>query len=223
MCRSGTLRRVQLRHLALLAAVVVAGCGNDTAPLPPAATPADSPAISGAPAGRVVPLDERTSARRGLDRRLGTAKLDDGRTITVDPRERRLRLGEEEVPAGVGPTDVAVGDGGRVYVTDTDGGSVLLFRTEPELGLVRRAALPGKPYAAATDREKGKLWVTVTETNEAVQLTADGAPRIQRRFPTVRQPNAIAVDDATGRVEVASTRERELQAFDGYPPTLGGR
>jgi hypothetical protein len=68
-------------------------------------------------------------------------------------RERRLELVDprtgavdDDVAAGIGPTHVTAGDGGRAYVTDTDGGSLLLFRTRPELVLARRAALPGAPY-----------------------------------------------------------------------------
>jgi DNA-binding beta-propeller fold protein YncE len=153
---------------------------------------------------------------------LGTATLDDGTEAVVDPERRRLRVGDEEVPAGLGPTDVDAGDGGRLYVSDTDGGSVLLVRTRPDLALVRRAALPGQPYATAVDREKGKLWVTVTARNQAVQLTADGAPRVQRRVATVRQPDAIAVDGRRGRVYVAGAAG-ELQAFDASPPRLPAR
>jgi DNA-binding beta-propeller fold protein YncE len=146
---------------------------------------------------------------------LGTATLDDGRQAVVERRERRLALRDHEEPAGLGPTDVEAGDGGRLYVTDTAGGSVLLFRTRPRLQLVRRAALPGRPYAAAVDREQGKLWVTVTATNQVVQLTADGAPRIQRRVPSVRQPNALAVDGRRGRVYVLGA-DGMLQAFAGF-------
>ena len=158
----------------------------------------------------------RKDAARLRPRPLGTTTLDDGTAATVDPRRRRLRVGDHEVPAGIGPTDLAAGDGRRLYVSDTDGGSILYFRTRPESGLVRRAALPGKPYATATDRTKGKLWVTLTARNQVAQLTADGAPRVQRRFRTVRQPNAIAVDGRRGRVYVLGAGG-VLQAFDGYP------
>ena len=153
----------------------------------------------------------------------GIAALDDGRFAVVAARERTLTVGEVSEPAGIGPTHVEAADDGRLYVADTTGGSVLLFRSEPELGLARRAAVAGSPYGTAIDRERGKLWVTTTATNEAVQLTADGSPRIQRRYPTVRQPNSIAVDERTGRVYVASAADGTLQAFDGYPPTLAGR
>ena len=177
---------------------------------------------------RLVFLDVRTLRvrRRGLitpeDRArwldvASTAVLDDGGVAEVDDRARTLTVGRERVPAGVGPTQVEAGDDGRVYVADTGAGALLFFRTRPDLALVRRTALPGAPYATAIDRERGKLWVTLTARNRVVQLTADGQPRVQRGFPTVRQPNAVAIHEPSGRVFVASAADGTLQAFAGYP------
>jgi DNA-binding beta-propeller fold protein YncE len=139
-------------------------------------------------------------------------------------RERRIRLYDPETaerlddnPAGVGPTAVVAGGGGRLYVPDPVAGAVLLFRTRPHLQLVRRYGLDGAPYAAAVDRERGKLWVTLPETNRVVQLTADGAPRSQQDLPTVRQPDAVAVHEPSGRVFVAGRHDGVLQSFEGYP------
>lgn len=151
------------------------------------------------------------------------AAIPGGPIAELRPRERRLVLRDRQsgavtasAPAGVGPTHVVAGDDGRVYVTDTGAEAVLLFRTREELRLVRRAGLPGRPYATVLDAQRGKLWVTLTERNEVVQLTADGQPREQRRYPTVRQPDAIAVDEPSGRVFVAGDAGGVLQAFDGY-------
>jgi len=145
-----------------------------------------------------------------------------GPVAVVGVRERAVALYDAEgrelarEPAGVGPTHVEAGDGGRLYVADTDGNAVLLFRTRPDLKLIRRIAVPGQPYATALDRRRGKLWVTLTETNRAVQLTAEVQVRRQREFATVRQPNAIAVHEPTGRVFVASRADGTLQVFDAY-------
>jgi streptogramin lyase len=172
-----------------------------------------------------APID--TIADPGAVRRLlapaEVAPVAGGLLATIDDRGRRLSLLSGATddalaaePAGVGPTQVVAGDEGRVYVTDTGGESILLFRTDPELALARRYGLPGAPYATTIDREKGKLWVTLTGRNEVVQLTGDAQPREQRRYATVRQPDAIAVDEATGRVFVTGRSSGELQAFDGY-------
>lgn len=223
----GAMRRLPTIALvaaaaALAAAALAAGCGSqdDPATFPAPATPAASPPLTQAPASTptgTAAADEALIARLRAEGRgpRTTARLDDGTTVTLDPRARTLTVGDQTVAAGIGPTHVVVGDEGRVYVADTAGRSVLLFRTMPELKLWRRAGLDGSPYGTAIDREKGKLWVTLTDRNEAVQLTADGAPRVQRRFPTVRQPDAIAIDDAHGRVAILGADA--VQAFDGYP------
>jgi DNA-binding beta-propeller fold protein YncE len=41
--------------------------------------------------------------------------------------------------------------------------------------------------------------------------------RVLRTFPTVRQPNSVAVDPRTGRVFVASRKDGVLQLFDPPP------
>ena len=152
----------------------------------------------------------------------GLAVVPDGPVALVAVRERVLALFDddgrlrEQLPAGVGPTHVEAGAGGRVYVADTAGNAILLFRTRPTFELVRRVALPGKPYGMTIDRTRGRLWVTLTETNEVVRLPANGAPRVVERFPTVRQPNSVAVHEESGRVFVASRADGTLQFFD--PP-----
>jgi DNA-binding beta-propeller fold protein YncE len=157
-------------------------------------------------------------------------EVPDGPIARIDARARRLSLLDrgtgrllEDAPAGVGPAHLAAAaDDGRVYVADADGNSVLLFRTRPELALARRYGLPGTPYGTAIDREKGKLWVTLTGRNEVVQLTGDGQPREQRRFATVRGPRSVAIHEPSGRVFVTGAARGELQAFDGYPTRLAG-
>ena len=151
----------------------------------------------------------------------GVAAIEDGPAALVAVRERVLALFDPRTgrrlaaePAGVGPTHVEAGGDGRVYVADTDGDALLFFRTRPRLRLVRRVALAGEPYGMALDRERGRLWVTLTATNEVVEVTEEGLPRVLRRFPTVRQPNSVAVDEVSGRVFVASRSDGTLQAFD---------
>lgn len=150
----------------------------------------------------------------------GLAAIPGGAVALVAVRERVLALYERDgrkiaqAPAGVGPTHVEAGAGGRVYVADTDGDAVLLFRTRPKLELVRRVALPGAPYGMTIDRTRGRLWVTLTGRNEVVWLPANGAPRPVDRYPTVRQPNSVAVHEPSGRVFVASRADGTLQLLD---------
>jgi len=127
-----------------------------------------------------------------------------------DTRSLR-RLGKIDV--GVGPTHV-VARGRRFFVVDTRGDGLLEILTEPQLRIHRRTPLPGAPYGVAADPVRKRFWVTLTETNEVVELT-DRRPL--REFPSVRQPNTVAVDPVTGRVFVASRSDGTLQIIDPPP------
>ena len=106
--------------------------------------------------------------------------------------------------AGQGATNAVTDRFGRVLVTDTRGGALLAFSLDPLL-LRQNYPVPGAPYAIAYDRERDLAWVTLTETNEVVGYDVAGEePKEKYRFPTVSQPNTVAVDPRTGRVMVAS-------------------
>ena len=188
--------------LALLAAAAIAGCGSAGAEqLPPPARAARSPALSAPPAGRVVAA-ARAPARPADPLRAGGAVL--------DPRARVIRRGSERATAGVGPTHV-VAAGDRLYVADTQGGALLVFATRPRLELVRRVFLPGGPYGLAVDPARHRLWVTLTARNEVVALAANGHPVPRQRLATVRGPDAIAVDSATGTLVISGADRRVVQ------------
>jgi DNA-binding beta-propeller fold protein YncE len=141
----------------------------------------------------------------------------------VGVRANQLRLydarslrGMGEVGVGIGPTHV-VSDGDRhMFVADTRGDAIIFLRTRPRFEVRSRQALPNSsPYGLAYDRERDELWVTSTERNRVVRFR--GRKRVDS-FPTVRQPNSVAVDERTGRVFVAG-RYQELQLID--PPQDG--
>jgi len=115
-------------------------------------------------------------------------------------------------PAGAGPTHLA-GDGrGRLYVVDTLGGAVLVFRARPSPVQVATASAPGRPYGIAVDSQRRRVWVTETATNRLAEYDVMGmAPRLVATYPTVRQPNSVAVDGRTGVVYVTGTARGELQ------------
>ena len=151
----------------------------------------------------------------------GIAPADGGRAIAVvSVRERVLELFDAvslrrlaAEPAGVGPTHV-VADGERVYVVDTTGEAVLVFRLRPRLQLTRRVTLHGSPYGIAIDRRRERLWVTLTRSNRVAALATGGRARLLRRLSTVRQPNTVAVDERSGRVFVAGRSAGVLQLLD---------
>lgn len=154
----------------------------------------------------------------------GVAAAEDGARVgAVGVRANQLRLydadslrGLSEVGVGAGPTHVVSDGESRMFVADTRGDAIIYLRTEPELRVTSRQALANAaPYGMAYDRRRGELWVTATEKNRVVLFR--GRERV-RSYPTVRQPNSVAVDERTGRVFVAG-RYRELQLID---PAGGG-
>lgn len=77
---------------------------------------------------------------------------------------------------------------------------------------MERLALSGRPYGLAADPRRRAIWVTLTDSNRLVGLrvTQHGL-RPFANLPTVRQPNSVAVDIASGRVAVAGTADGMLQ------------
>jgi DNA-binding beta-propeller fold protein YncE len=154
----------------------------------------------------------------------GVASAVDGSVVVaVGVRGRRIaawsadgrRLGE--APCGVGPTHVRAGRDGLFYVADTQGGAVLVFQAGTrgirQVGRVSTGG--GAPYGLAIDAAHRRLYVTLTGRNELRSFRIDGRHlRADRSWPTVRQPNDVAVDASTGLVVVAGTAEGRLQFLD---------
>ncbi len=153
-----------------------------------------------------------------------------GRVGVVDVRGAQLFVYDAakaqplaQLPAGDGPTH-AVPDGtggsdsGGVVVADTRGGALLFFRLGPEPRMERKVTLPGSPYGLAFDAARRRLWVTLTATNQLAgfDLSGSAAPPNEPfvTLPTVRQPNSVAVDPASGRVFVAGAADATLQVVD---------
>jgi hypothetical protein len=189
------------RLILVALALVAAGCGSSAEP-PPAAGPDRSPPLDRQPAGDRVDTAPDPAPRT-------EALVDGGRKLAVlSPRERVLEVYDaatrerlDSAPAGAGPTHVVAGEGGLAYVVDTAGDGLLVFETRGPLRIRRRYPLPGAPYGAASDLRNGRLWVTLTARNQLVELATSARPHRLDLYPTVRQPNAVALDDA-GRVFV---------------------
>ncbi len=143
-----------------------------------------------------------------------------GHTVVLD--RLRTALFEVDVEAGTVDVGLRAGQGatnavadpfGRVLVTDTRAGALLAFSTDPLL-LRQRYPVPGGVYGIASDPERQLAWVTLTERNEVVGFDLRGGePEEKYRFPTVRQPNSVAVDDRTGQVVVGSAAGEGIQVI----------
>ncbi|AUS81061.1 hypothetical protein C1701_25030 [Actinoalloteichus sp. AHMU CJ021] len=128
--------------------------------------------------------------------------------IRLDEQEREKGLG---LRAGEGATNAVTDSYGRILVTETRSGELLAFSAEPFL-LRQRYPVPGAPYGIAYDEERDLAWVTLTETNELVGYEMLGGEPVEvHRFPTVRQPNEVAVDPSTGAVFVGSAAGEGIQ------------
>ncbi len=142
----------------------------------------------------------------------------------VDVKDRRLALYDtrtpkriSEVAAGDGPTHMVADRRGHLQVVDTRGGRLLTFEVTPKLKQIGSMSLGGTPYGIAYDSSRDRLWVTLTARNQVVAVDLGAArPAVVATFPTVRQPNTVAVDSATGRVFVASRTDGTVQLID--PP-----
>jgi hypothetical protein len=156
-------------------------------------------------AARMVPAGTKVGV---LDRGRAAVSLVDLSSGETSPALR----------AGNGAAGAVADRFGRMLVTDARDGELLAFAGDPPLLrplLRQRFPLPGAPYGLAYDGRRDLAWVTLTARNEVVGLdVAGGEPVVVHRFPTVHQPEAVAVDPVSGRVLVVSASGRGLQVID---------
>jgi hypothetical protein len=104
--------------------------------------------------------------------------------------------------AGLGATTMVADPAGRLLVADTRGGQLLVYGVDP---LILRQAYPvgSSPYGLAGSDEL--TWVSQTTANLVVGYDlSTGIPVEKVRYPTVRQPNTLAFDDAADTLYVVS-------------------
>lgn len=114
---------------------------------------------------------------------------------------------------GRGITNAAVDPYGRLFAVDTGKNQVIGYTMAP---LMEKFLYPepGSPWAVGYDETDKLMWVTRTATNEVVGYSLNtGIPEQRKLFPTVRQPNAIAVDAKAGTVYVQSATGAGIQAI----------
>lgn len=172
---------------------------------------------------QVVEGDRVVRQRRIALQPGGLASIDGGRIIVVVAVKERVielydartleRLASE--PAGVGPTHVVCRDEGICYVADTTGKGLLVYTWEDgELTLRHRQYLPSQPYGIALDERRYRVWVTLPAQNRLVEVRARTKSRTGRIFPTVHQPQTVAVDESNGDVFVTGATDGVLQTID---------
>lgn len=164
-------------------------------------------------AGRVIGTLETPLQPGGVAVADGMVGVVGVRGLALRFYDARTLRSPGKLDAGEGPTHVVAGPDGRFYVADTRGGAVLVYDAKPEPEMISRLDLGrGSPYGISVDPERNHLWVTLTAENRVVQYdVSEPEPRELARYPTVRQPNSVAVDPKSGRVFVAGTTNGELQ------------
>ncbi|GAY16358.1 hypothetical protein MSZK_30840 [Mycobacterium sp. shizuoka-1] len=118
---------------------------------------------------------------------------------------------QQALRAGEGATNLVADPLGRVLVTDTRGGQLLVFGVDP---LIERQAypVPQAPYGLAGSKDLA--WVSQTATNTVVGYDlSTGIPVEKVRYPTVQQPNSLAFDDTSGTLYVVSAAGGGVQVI----------
>ena len=108
--------------------------------------------------------------------------------------------------AGNGATTTTVDRYGRVLVANTRDDELIGFFGSPLVMRFRYPVADG-PYAVDYDDTHNLAWVSPTANNEVVAYDLSGGEPVEKhRFPTIAQPDSIAVDDRTGTVYLLSPR-----------------
>lgn len=119
---------------------------------------------------------------------------------------------QQALRAGDGATTIATDPAGRVLVADTRDDELLVFGVNP-LIMRQRYPVPAAPYGLAGSADLA--WVSQTATNEVVGYDlATGIPVEKVRYPTVQQPDLLAVDDTTGALFVVSGSGAGVQVIE---------
>lgn len=169
-------------------------------------------AVQDGKAVKRAPVDAQPGGIVAVGDQLGLVSV---RAYTVALVGQDTLRGGGSQNAGSGPTHAEADADGRIYITDTRGNALIVYETRPGLRFLTRIPLAGgSPYGIAVDQRRDRVWITLTGSNELVEIEASGRPRRLRTFPTVRQPNTVTVDERTGRLFVASQQEDALQIID---------
>jgi DNA-binding beta-propeller fold protein YncE len=154
----------------------------------------------------------------------GGVAVTDGVVSAVDVRGARLYTWSEKtlqplgsVAIGSGPTHEGDVAGGLILVNDTRGSRVLLVDPRARR-IVGSLPLPGTPYGLTVDPSGHRAWVTLTATNQVVQLDIAGdTVSIAQRWPAVQQPNTLAYEPSDDCVFVAGDTRSQLQRICHLP------
>ena len=119
---------------------------------------------------------------------------------------------EQALRAGEGATTLAADPLNRVLVADTRGGQLLVYGVNP---LILRQAYPVRqsPYGLAGSRSMA--WVSLTDSNTVIGYDlSTGIPVEKVRYPTVQQPDSLALDELSDTLYVVSGSGGGVQVIE---------
>ncbi|GAB3127063.1 hypothetical protein GCM10027289_04040 [Tsukamurella serpentis] len=178
-------------------------------------------ALAGTATGRIVLLrsgadntsiDGPVEASRILVRGQNAAVVDRLQASITEVGVGGPEIGRS-LRVGRGITNAAIDSFGRIFAVDTGKNQVIGYTVEPFMERFLYP-VPDAPWAVDYDESAGLMWVTKTATNQVVGYSlGSGMPEQRMQFPTVRQPNAIAVDAKTATLYVQSATGGGIQAI----------
>jgi DNA-binding beta-propeller fold protein YncE len=173
-----------------------------------------APAVSVvSPSGRILATLHGPVQPGGVAAAAGQVGVTDVRGARLYFYNEATFQAEGSIPIGAGPTHDASVGGNHILVADTRGGALLLVDMT-ERKVISRLTLPGAPYGLTADPATGDVWVTLTATNQLIQLSVKGTTlRILQRIPTVQQPNTLGFDPISHCVYVAGVTHAQLQVI----------
>jgi hypothetical protein len=207
--------------LATAAVTRVGVSGQDSTDFTAIAHRADGRLVLGSADGAVYTLSNDTDvgARVKIFARVDSIVMQGNTAVVLDRGQTSVTTIEgggnhaaQALRAGDGATTIAADPAGRVLVVDTRGESLLVYGIDP-LMLRQRYPVRQAPYGLVGSSRLA--WVSQTAANLVVGYDlATGIPVEKVRYPTVRQPNSLAFDDATGTLYVVSATGDGVQVIE---------
>lgn len=171
----------------------------------------------------LLDADMRVSRRTDIFARVDAIVTQGDIALILDRRQTSITaLGadgtlQQALRAGLGATSMAADSTGRVLVTDTRGGQLLVFTVDP---LLERQAYPVGDSPYGLSGSPTLVWVSQTASNTVVGYDlSTGIPVEKVRYPTVQQPDSLAYDETSGTLYVVSGSGAGVQVIanaDGH-------
>lgn len=140
--------------------------------------------------------------------------------MTTRKRLMDITTGVAQAPGFDKPWGIASNGEGKVYITDTNLGGVIIFdMNKQKVTLLGQEQMSrGGPFLAPvgiTLDGNGNIYVSDPKRNRVYSFTKDEKPRkVIGDDKTLNWPVGMAVDDALGRLYVVNRRNHNIAVFD---------